>query len=1005
MSRMRSFIPQSSRLATSAAVVAFGVGAAAHGQCCSEKAAASELKAQACDVSANACDGEIAFDLASRRFIEDQANSHTSSLQSNATLAMDIDGNMLVAWGSRRQEHGSYGVFAQRFDPLGRRLGTEIHVNQRLRGAQRDPAIAYDAHNTAWLVWESTGQDGDSGGIYARRFKDTDGELVPMSDEFQINCNTEFRQYDPSISASEDGRLLVTWSTLDANDKASVRARVFHPCGSAAGAEFELVNGIAGTHDICSSAALNDGRFVTVWAHKDENNMPNQVLGRIIGADGQPEGDAFVINDNAKHNIEPSVDADADGRFVVAWMGSRCGDGYDVLARQFDASGTPAGESFKVADGSTWQSGASVAMADNGRFVVSYNIVQEHAPDHVEFRPSPQSDIFAQVFSSNGERLGETFRVNQHDEGAHLMTVASNTRQIVWGDNDQLAFAWDGNAGLDGSGTALTVIAPEGFDVPAPAPVDRLAVAFSSSSFDGTVPDRVPIDTRGDTVDIQAEGPDFGFQSFNTTVWQPPDPSAAVGPNHVVSVVNMSMNIHTKDGTLLFSDLFENMVNSGNFIFDPVAYYDQWDDRYVVAIAEHNGSADILHVWVSQSSDPVADGWYFYIYNVDSIGGFVDFENLGIGEDYYYISADYFGGGGNNIAYWEKAPLLNGTQAPTQSRNTNSSLISLGASKSYDSNGHAYFASSYASGSTSMRLYALNPLTNGLSQFDVSVPFYNQPPDATQMGSSNRLDTIDYRVKHGVVRNGSAWFTHTVGEDNTARTRWYEFDLRGWPTSGNNPTLAQSGTLNYGNGEHNWYADIGVTDDNDVVIVHNRSSSSDFVYVARTVRKAGDPLGTFRESVRMKESSGAHTGGRWGDYGGVDEDPTEPGVFYSHHEYSTGSTNWRTWVGVVDSDQSMVLDIDQLIVGQQTNMTVSGATPNRPVYYAYSTDGLQDTFVPALNVTVDLQNGILAGTVQSNGSGVSVFSFTVPNGAPRGDVWIQAAQQQNTSNVVQEFIN
>ena len=121
--------------------------------------------------------------------------------------------------------------------------------------------------------------------------------------------------------------------------------------------------------------------------------------------------------------------------------------------------------------------------------------------------------------------------------------------------------------------------------------------------------------------------------------------------------------------------------------------------------------------------------------------------------------------------------------------------------------------------------------------------------------------------------------------------------MNGWPTSGQNPTLRQSGTFNYGTGQHNWMSDINVDDEGNAIICMSRSSSSDYISVARAIRAATDPLGTFREPVTLQESTSPETGGRWGDYAGVDEESDNPGVFWTYNEYRT--SEWRTWVGQV----------------------------------------------------------------------------------------------------------
>ena len=59
------------------------------------------------------------------RVLELRANTYTRSTQADGALDIAPNGNVFVAWSSRRQEMGSYGVFGQVFDALGRPIGTE----------------------------------------------------------------------------------------------------------------------------------------------------------------------------------------------------------------------------------------------------------------------------------------------------------------------------------------------------------------------------------------------------------------------------------------------------------------------------------------------------------------------------------------------------------------------------------------------------------------------------------------------------------------------------------------------------------------------------------------------------------------------------------------------------------------------------------------------------------------------------------------------------------------
>src|SRR5690606_37962013 len=142
--------------------------------------------------------------------------------------------------------------------------------------------------------------------------------------------------------------------------------------------------------------------------------------------------------------------------------------------------------------------------------------------------------------------------------------------------------------------------------------------------------------------------------------------------------------------------------------------------------------------------------------------------------------------------------------------------------------------------------------------------------------------------------------------------------------------------------------------------------------------------------------------GRWGDYSGIDEDPAAPGVFWSHNEYpGTPQNTWKTWTGRVDVHQSMVMDNPgALHRGQDAVVTVRSATSGGRVYLLYTFAGQGSTYVPQLDVTVDLQSPKLATSATADSSGVATFVQRLPNNAPLRAIYLQAAELGNRSNVI-----
>jgi hypothetical protein len=105
------------------------------------------------------------------------------------SLAMESDGDFLVAWAREVDGGASTDVIGQRFGASGARLGGEFRVNFYQPGSQVVPAVAAHPTKPEYVVaWQSSGQDGSSGGAFFQRYAgvsiDIDGNGVgdPLTD-------------------------------------------------------------------------------------------------------------------------------------------------------------------------------------------------------------------------------------------------------------------------------------------------------------------------------------------------------------------------------------------------------------------------------------------------------------------------------------------------------------------------------------------------------------------------------------------------------------------------------------------------------------------------------------------------------------------------------------------------------------------------------------------------------------------------------------------------------
>ena len=101
-------------------------------------------------------------------------------------------------------------------------------------------------------------------------------------------------------------------------------------------------------------------------------------------------------------------------------------------------------------------------------------------------------------------------------------------------------------------------------------------------------------------------------------IFIPPDPHCAVGPNHIVTVVNCTIQWYAKTGgaaqniqalgnqTVAVTNSFFQSLNPVNALYDPKVIYDQYNGRFVVVALEQVTSPNSSRVLfaVSDDNDP-----------------------------------------------------------------------------------------------------------------------------------------------------------------------------------------------------------------------------------------------------------------------------------------------------------------------------------------------------------------------------------------------------------------
>ena len=273
---------------------------------------------------------------------EFQVNAYATGNQSGS-VAMNASGQFLVTWGSAGQDGSESGIFARRYNASGTAQAAEFQVNAYTGGDQFGPVAGMEADGDFVIAWVDDSRDGQSAGVFARRF---DSSGTPKAPDFQVNTRTVSYQEEAEIAVSGDGRFVVVWlsSNQDGSDY-GVFARRFNAAGVPQANEFQVNSFTQGPQFELDVGSSVNGGFVVAW--KSSEFQDDGVFARRFDSGGNPQATAFRVDLVNQSALSVAVGMGGEGEFVISWE-TYDGSFVGVAARRFDPTGAPQAVEFLV---------------------------------------------------------------------------------------------------------------------------------------------------------------------------------------------------------------------------------------------------------------------------------------------------------------------------------------------------------------------------------------------------------------------------------------------------------------------------------------------------------------------------------------------------------------------------------------------------------------------------------------------------------------------------------
>lgn len=359
-------------------------------------------------------------------------NSTTEFNQLFPSIAMNVDGDFVIAWQSEH-EASENGIYAQRFNAEAMPVGTEFRVNAYTENQQQLPDVAMDANGNFVIAWQSLGQDGNNYGVFAQRYSSGGTE---QGTNFQVNTATSYAQWHPSVAMAANGDFVIAFETRNiGNSNYDVAYRVYSADGTAITIPYRVNTFLIEDQKYPVASMDADGDFAISWQSFSQEGLSgkrNGVYAQRIHANGAAKGatDIHVNTETVWDQLSPAIAMDTDGDILIVWASESQDSNlsWDIYSQRFEGESKAVDLSVVVNDEDPVTTGNNysytVIVSNNGSGKAYDVSMSSLLPTGVSY-VSDDSASFDWVCSENANLLSCNKTVMQGGESNTIDVVAS----------------------------------------------------------------------------------------------------------------------------------------------------------------------------------------------------------------------------------------------------------------------------------------------------------------------------------------------------------------------------------------------------------------------------------------------------------------------------------------------------------------------------------------------------------------------------------------------------
>ena len=512
--------------------------------------------------------------------------------------------------------------------------------------------------------------------------------------------------------------------------------------------------------------------------------------------------------------------------------------------------------------------------------------------------------------------------------------------------------------------------------------------------------------------DPDAASPSFAAFVSRDGPYAYPSAAGAVGPQHLMAMMNGAVVVQDRSGAVLLSTTLSNFWASvgpfstnktfcavGHEVTDARLAYDPLGQRWIASALTSLGTPNAgLLVGVSASADPTGD-WHLRRFPANAATKeYFFYPSLGFNSRWIVAQAGKANGdvqgstsfGGSHIWVLDKADFYAGgtgrftlfkrtdfeySQTPAATFDAdaeNLHLVTLGPNEG--DNNRSSLQIYTISGQTGAEVLSTGLRVSGPAWRDISSAG-NNANTLPQLGTNRLFGVYDSIVSSCVFRHGSLWVAHSIhlptGGSRRVALQWWQIN----PQRG----VIQRGRLDDPlNKTHYAGGYVSVNRVGDLIVGYSRFATNQYVSASYAYRAAADAPGTLRTDTVLKDGEAPFYFplcdglNPWGYSSGTVFDPVNDEDLWTLQPYAAmpanGHDRWGMWWGKVSAPEKLAI--------QSTALPVTNVLAGAPVMLRLTVHHTGPGSATGVLVTNTLPPGVTfdASALAADNPGVTIQS-------------------------------